>query len=218
MRRYPQYKPSGVEWLGHVPDSWPVKRLRFSVNVNPSKSEIVALDGNAAVSFVPMEAVGEWGGMRLDQTRLLDDVANGYTYFADGDVVVAKITPCFENGKGALAEGLEKGIGFGTTELHVLRALSAVDRRYLFYLTLEHAFRNIGASYMYGAGGQKRVPEDFIRDYRHPIPPIETQSAIAAFLDRETVRIDALIEKKQRQIELLQESAPPSSRTPSPRG
>ncbi len=80
-----------------------------------------------------------------------------------------------------------------------------MDRNYLFYLTISHAFRKIGASFMYGAGGQKRVPDTFIRDFRHPIPTTNEQFSIAAFLDRETTRIDALIEKKQRQIELLQE-------------
>jgi len=202
---YPAYKSSGIEWLGSVPSAWHVARLRFLIKTNPSKSEIRGIPQDTVVSFVPMEAVGEYGGLRLEQSHALEDVANGYTYFRDGDVVVAKITPCFENGKGSIADGLENGIGFGTTELHVLRPSSFMDRNYLFYLTISHAFRQIGTSYMYGAGGQKRVPDDFIRDFRHPIPSIDEQRAIAAFLDRETARIDALIEKKRRQIELLQE-------------
>jgi len=197
---YPAYKPSGIEWLGSVPSAWHVARLRFLVKTNPSKSEIRGIP-----PFVPMEAVGEYGGLRLEQTHPIEDVANGYTYFRDGDVVVAKITPCFENGKGSIADGLENGIGFGTTELHVLLPSSSMDRNYLFYLTISHAFRKIGASYMYGAGGQKRVPDTFIRDFRHPIPTTNEQISIAAFLDGETARIDALIEKKRRQIELLQE-------------
>jgi len=202
---YPAYKPSGVAWLGNVPSMWSVTRLRFQVKINPVKSELRGIPEDTTVSFVPMEAVGEYGGLRLEQTHPLEDVANGYTYFRDGDVVVAKITPCFENGKGSIADGLENGIGFGTTELHVLRSSSFMDRNYLFYLTISHAFRKIGASYMHGAGGQKRVPDDFIRDFCHPIPAIYEQRAIASFLDCETARIDALIEKKQRQIELLQE-------------
>ncbi len=202
---YPAYKPSGVEWLGDVPSMWSVTRLRFQVKINPVKSELRGIPEDTSVSFVPMEAVGEYGGLRLEQAHALEDVANGYTYFRDGDVVVAKITPCFENGKGSIADGLENGIGFGTTELHVLRPSSSMDRNYLFYLTISHAFRKIGASYMYGAGGQKRVPDTFIRDFRHPIPTTNEQISIAAFLDGETARIDALIEKKRRQIELLKE-------------
>jgi len=198
-------KDSGIEWLGSIPSAWTVARLRFLVKANPSKSEIRGLSQNTTVSFVPMEAVGEYGRLRLEQSRALEDVLNGYTYFRDGDIVIAKITPCFENGKGSIAEGLENGIGFGTTELHVLRPSCLMDRNYLFYLTISHSFRQIGAAYMYGAGGQKRVAEDFIRDFRHPIPTIDEQSAIAAFLDRETARIDALIEKVETSIKLLLE-------------
>jgi len=204
-KAYSEYKSSGCGWLGRVPVGWQVKRLRFCTRINPSKSETRGLDSRTAVSFVSMEAVGECGGLRLDQAKPLDEVTTGYTYFRDGDVLIAKITPCFENWKGAIAEGLENGVGFGTTELHVLRPGPDLDRKYLFYLTLGHAFRNIGRFYMYGAGGQKRVPEDFVRDFLHPIPSIDEQRAIAAFLDRETARIDALIEKKERQIELLHE-------------
>jgi type I restriction enzyme S subunit len=192
-------------WLAESPRGWPVLRLRYCAAINPSRSEVNGLQDDTEVSFVPMEAVSEYGGLHLDQTRTLGEVATGYTYFREGDVVVAKITPCFENGKGAIAEGLTNGLGFGTTELHVLRPLAPLDRKFLFYLTISHTFRSIGSAYMYGAGGQKRVPDDFVRDFRHPIPPVEEQGAIARFLDRETARIDALIEKKRRQIELLQE-------------
>lgn len=192
-------------WLAEPPCGWPVRRLRFCATVNPSRSEVNGLRADTEVSFVPMDAVREYGGLRLDQTRSLADVATGYTYFREGDVLVAKITPCFENGKGSIAEGLRKGLGFGTTELHVLRPLSALDRRFLFYVTISHSFRSTGTAYMYGAGGQKRVPDDFVRDFRHPIPPLDEQCAIVQFLDCEAARIDALIEKKHRQIELLQE-------------
>jgi len=204
-KRHKEYRDSGVEWLGNVPVGWQVKRLRFNILTNPTKAEVKNITGDALVSFVPMESVSEYGGLSLDQTKSLDEVSNGYTYFRNGDVLVAKITPCFENGKGSIAEGLENGVGFGTTELHVLRPQRKIDCRYLFYLTISYAFRQIGKSYMYGAGGQKRVPDDFIRNLRHPIPDISEQCIIAAFLDRETERIDALIAKKERQIELLQE-------------
>lgn len=202
---YPAYKPSGVDWLGDVPGHWESVRLRYRAKINPTRSELNGTPGDLDVSFVPMEAVHEYGGLTLDQTRPLADVATGYTHFLDGDVLAAKITPCFENGKGSIAEGLVNGIGFGTTELHVLRPCPDLDRGFLFYVTISHAFRRLGAAVMYGAGGQKRVADDFIRDFRQPIPSRAEQQAIAAFLDRETARIDALIEKKRRQIELLKE-------------
>jgi len=204
-KRYPAYRDSGVEWLGEVPENWQVERLRFHILINPTKSEVRRLAPNTTVSFIPMESVGEYGGICLDQTRPIEDVSAGYTYFQEGDVVVAKITPCFENVKRAVVKGLTNGIGFGTTELHVLRPNYNINRYFLFYLTLSYDFRKLGESEMYGSAGQKRVPEEFIKNLKHPIPPLPEQRAIAAFLDRETGRIDALIGKKERQIELLRE-------------
>ena len=152
-----------------------------------------------------MDAVGEFGGLRLDQDRAVDDVYNGYTYFCDGDVVVAKITPCFENGKGALATGLTNGVAFGTTELHVVRPGTAVDGRFLFYITIAHDLRSFGAAEMLGAGGQKRVPERFLKDWRASLPPLQIQKRIAAYVDEKTARIDALIEKKRSLLDRLAE-------------
>lgn len=205
LPKYPSYKASGVEWLGDLPDPWAVKRARFSVAVNPKSRRLTALGPDDEVSFLPMDNVGEYGGLRLDQTRQLADIGAGYTEFDDGDVVIAKITPCFENGKGALASGLTNGMAFGTTELHVLRPGQAVDRRFLFYFTISRCFRSVGEGEMYGAGGQKRVPPEFCKNVALPLPPAEDQCAIADFLDRETARIDALIAKKRTLIERLQE-------------
>lgn len=193
---YPAYKASGVEWLGEIPAHWPINRLRFVLTTNPSKSEI-RLSEDEPVSFVPMEAVGEYGGLNLDIEKPLEEVGSGYTYFANRDVIVAKITPCFENGKGALAKELVNGVGFGTTELHVLRAHDELNEGFLFYLTISQVFRKLGEAEMYGAGGQKRVPENFIRDLRLGIPPLPEQEAIACFLDRKTAQIDGLIAKKE---------------------
>ena len=202
---YPAYKPSSVEWLGEIPVHWEIKRLKYAATLNPKASEARRLAPDTEVSFVPMEAVGEYGGLDLSLTKELSDVGDGYTYFSDGDVLVAKITPCFENGKGSLAAELVNGIAFGTTELHVLRCRPELDKQFAFYLTLADAFRKLGEAEMYGAGGQKRVPELFVTNLKHPIPPLPEQTAIAAFLDRETARIDALVAKKERLIELLQE-------------
>lgn len=187
-----------------LPKKWTKRRLRFDARLNPVKSELT-LEGDAEVSFVPMDAVGELGGLRLDEKCVLDDVYNGYTYFRDGDVVVAKITPCFENGKTALASGLINGVGFGTTELHVVRPGETLDARYLFYLTIAHDFRSFGAAEMLGAGGQKRVPERFFKDWRIALPSLETQKRLAAFLDKKTAQIDALIQKKRKLLDQLME-------------
>ncbi len=205
FKPYEQYKPSGVEWLGDVPEHWKVKRGRFCMRVNPSSERLRELGPEDEVSFVPMEAVGEYGGLNLEITKQLGDVGSSYTEFQNGDVVVAKITPCFENGKGALAEGLRNGAALGTTELHVLRVLPALDRRFLFYLTVSSVYRKTGEAEMYGAGGQKRVPPEFNKDFRTPLPPSVEQVSIADFLDRETAKIDTLVAKKRTLIERLKE-------------
>ncbi len=202
---YPKYRPSGIEWLGDVPERWGVKRGRFCQRVNPPSYQLRGLEPDDEVSFVPMEAVGEYGGLDLQRTVQLAEVGGGYTEFEDGDVVVAKITPCFENGKGALASGLRNGAAFGTTELHVLRAFPNLERRFLFYLSISSVYRKTGEAEMYGAGGQKRVPPDFCKDFSTPLPPFPEQAAIADYLDRETAKIDTLVAKKWELIEKLKE-------------
>jgi type I restriction enzyme S subunit len=204
--RYPAYRDSGVEWLGQVPNHWQVSRLRFVAELNPSKEEVKGFPRDTPVSFLPMEAIGDDGTLKLNRERLISEVENGYTYFRDGDVIVAKITPCYENGKGALVQGLVNGIGFGTTELIVARPMSkAITGQYLHYLFTSHEFRSVGASYMYGAGGQKRVPDSFVRNYMTAYPPPKEQRLIVSFIDRETAKIDALVAEQQRLIALLKE-------------
>ena len=153
-----------------------------------------------------MEAIGEDGTIQTDATRELSAVEQGYTYFRDGDLVIAKITPCFENGKGALIRGLLAGIGFGTTELIVVRPnRGRAEAAYLQWLFTSQHFRASAIAAMYGAGGQKRVPDDFVRDFVVAVPTLREQSAIAFFLDRETGKIDALVAEQERLIALLKE-------------
>jgi type I restriction enzyme S subunit len=199
-------KNSGVEWLGEVPAHWKVKRLRFVADLNPSKSEIAELSRDAEISFLPMEAIGDDGRLNLDRTRLIGDVESGYTYFREGDVTIAKITPCFENGKGAVMRGLVGGIGFGTTELVVTRPREQQSTsEYLHWLFVSTPFRKLGEAAMYGAGGQKRTPDDFVRDFAIAFPDVKEQAVIAVFLDRETAKLDVLTGEAEKGIALLKE-------------
>lgn len=203
---YPSYKDSGIEWLGQIPESWSAKRLRRIAKLNPSKSEISQLDSGAHLTFLPMESIGDDGNLSLDRTRPLSEVESGYTYFREDDVAIAKITPCFENGKGAVMRGLTGGAGFGTTELIVVRPNKVdVSSEYLHLIFTSIPFRQHGEASMYGAGGQKRVPDDFVRDFELPLPPIWEQSAIAKFLNYETAKICALIDEQEKLISLLSE-------------
>jgi type I restriction enzyme S subunit len=152
-----------------------------------------------------MEAIGEQGELDLSTIRNLDDVKKGYTQFFDGDVIVAKITPCFENGKGALVRGLFNGVGFGTTELYVLSPGPELDGRFLYYVTKSSSFKKLGEAAMTGAAGQKRVPEEFVRNFRVVLPSLPQQHTMADFLDRVTAKIDALITAKEQLLGILSE-------------
>ena len=203
---YPEYKDSGVEWLGDVPAHWKVKRLRYVVELNPSKSEVRCLSPETLVSFIPMESIGEDGSLSLEQSRPIGELLAGYTYVREGDVTIAKITPCFENGKGAVMRRLENQVGLGTTELTVIRPRpKQTTSDYLYRVVSSEPFRALGEASMYGAGGQKRVPDEFVRNFDIAWPPYQEQTVIQTFLDQETVRIDALVEEQQRLIELLKE-------------
>ncbi|MBX0324792.1 restriction endonuclease subunit S [Halomicroarcula sp. F13] len=202
--KYPNYKEIDGSLLS-VPDHWEVRRLKFCAKINPSKNEVEDLDPETEVTFLPMEDVSEQGEINHGETELLEDVIDGYTYFREGDVLVAKITPCFENGKGALAKNIKNNIGFGTTEFVVLRPDDELNNEFLYYVTASNLFRKVGEGQMKGAAGQKRVPDEFFQNFPQPLPPKEEQLAIVNFLNKEENRINKLIREKKRLIDLLRE-------------
>lgn len=185
--------------------TWRTIRLRFLLRRTSTPEQKQKLAEARRVTFLPMEAIGEKGELDLSITKDIEEVSNGYTHFFDGDVLVAKITPCFENGKGAVVRGTLNGVGFGTTELHVLNPTDEVDARFLYYLTASSHFRQHGEGEMTGAAGQKRVPEAFIKNYLVSLPVLEEQRAIAELLDRETAQLDKLLIEKERLLKLLAE-------------
>src|SRR5262249_36935915 len=166
----------------------------------------VRLPDDAPVTFLPMEAV--WPGKRLDLSQRRDkaQVAIGYTRFQSGDVLVPKITPTFEAARSILTPKLATGVGAGTTELHVLRPGSRIDGRYLAYIVNSVPFLRLGEAEMYGVAGQKRVPDEFIRNFLIDLPELEEQRQIADFLDTETTRIDRVLSIRRQQADLLAES------------
>jgi len=168
-----------------VKAGWQTKRLTDVTQVRPPVGEARArLAGDTLVSFVPMEDLGiDQKLLTPRQTKPLEEVAGSYTYFADGDVLLAKITPCFENGKLGIASGLNNGVGFGSSEFVVLRPRSGLDPAWLYYYLSREAFRVEGAGRMAGAVGHRRVAKDFIEHYPIPLPPLENQERIVAVLD-----------------------------------
>lgn len=157
-----------------------VHPIEDAFTLNPKKSELKTMDlgGTEEVTFLPMAAVSESGKILTRETRILKDVMKSYTYFLDKDILFAKITPCMENGKGALASNLKNGIGFGTTEFHVLRAKGKLDPNILFTFLQTSAFRAEATPHMTGMGGQKRVPKRYLAEYRIAVPSVEEQNAL----------------------------------------
>jgi type I restriction enzyme S subunit len=188
-----------------VPSHWTTCRIKNTAKVNPAKSEVRDMAPDTEVAFIPMEAIGEKGELDTSRTKPLSEVISGYSYVADGDIMIAKITPCFENGKGAIARNLANGIGFATTEVINIRPNNPNDAAYFLYLLSTDPFRKLAEGAMYGAGGQKRVADSFVAEYHLSLPALTERTNIADFLDHETAKIDALIEKQQRLIELLKE-------------
>lgn len=182
-----------------------MKRLKYLTSINPSLPRDCIPLSSDIVSFLPMERIGENGSLDLSEVRPAYEISKGYTAILDGDLVIAKITPCFENGKGALCHGLQGGIGFGTTELIVLRAKPQSDPRFLYWLTRSHEFRNWGEAEMLGSAGQKRVTEEFVSNFRTIDLSRPEQCRIAAYLDEQTGKIDRLMDMRRRQMALLKE-------------
>ena len=175
---------------------WQIRRLSEVADINPKKED---LGDEETVSFIAMEDISNEGRLLNTQNRLYGEVKKGYTAFRDNDVLLAKITPCFENGKRALVKNLKNSIGFGSTEFHVIRAKQQLTiPQYLYYTVSAHRFKELAEANMTGSAGQKRVPTDFIRDYSILVPPLQEQQKIADILstvDEQIDNVDRLIEK-----------------------
>ena len=188
-------------------NGWEVKKLGDCCEINPKKGKDSRLTPGIEVSFVPMSAVSENGAIDPSDTRMYDDVKTGFTYFAENDVLMAKITPCMENGKGAVAVDLKNGIGFGSTEFHVLRPIRGISNSYWIYvLTSIKTFREDAASNMTGSAGQRRVPATFLENFKISIPPIELQNQFADFVravDKSKVEVQKALDKTQMLFDSL---------------
>ncbi len=148
---------------------YPTTKLKNFVDIDPSKTDVVKLSNNTKVSFIEMESVSTDGYIIKNEIKRLEEVRKGYTYFRDGDVLVAKITPCMENGKCAIADNLMNNIGFGSTEFYVLRSNEKLLYPLLYYIIKRESFRNEAKKHMTGASGHRRVPKIFMENYELPL-------------------------------------------------
>jgi type I restriction enzyme, S subunit len=204
LKPYSEYVNSKNGNLESFPSHWKLLRIKNTSYLNPTKSEIEK-NHDLDVSFIPMENILSAGVVDLSIRKPLSDVYSGYTYFRNGDIIMAKVTPCFENGNIVLLEGLCNGIGFGTTELHVIRVKKDFYTKFFFYFFQSERFRQEGISSMYGVAGLKRIPSEFIQNFIIAVPSYEEQKQIANFLDTITSEIDSLIAYKEKLIKLLEE-------------
>ncbi|MDD5614774.1 MAG: N-6 DNA methylase [Candidatus Methanoperedens sp.] len=175
-----------------VDEGWEVVELGGVVEINPGKSELKGLDKNLDVSFLPMSDLQQKQiSFEVKEKRKLSEVIKGYTYFKNNDVLLAKITPCFENGKSGIAKDLVNGIGFGSTEFIVFRPISNIIPEWIYYHISENGFLCSGKNNMTGSAGQQRLSVDFIKRFKIPLPPLPIQMEIVARIEEEQKLVDA---------------------------
>lgn len=167
--------------------------IKSVVEINPNKSDFIKnLDDDLDVSFLAMENVSNSGYILNIQDRKLKDVKKGYTFFQNNDVLIAKITPCTENGKGALVSEMVNNIGFGSTEFFVLRSNGKILPKILHYHTQSLEFRKLAGENMTGTSGHRRVPKSFIENFEIPVPPLSEQEKIVSEIEKIEAEIKAL--------------------------
>ena len=182
---------------GEIPEDWEVVKLGDLLKPSIRKE---SLSSNEYVSFIGMQDVSENAELINQNPMLFSDVKKGLTSFIRNDVLVAKITPCFENGKGCYTENLKTEVGVGSTEFHVLRANDLADGKFVYFWTVQQSFREILTQEMVGSAGHKRVPFSSIQKFQIPLPSLPEQTAIAAILsdtNRLLTTLRALIGKKR---------------------
>jgi type I restriction enzyme M protein len=180
------YNLSGERYRegGAKTNIFPLVRIADVCTVNPRKSQLNDLKPDTRVSFVPMADLNEHRlAFQPSDEKLLSEVTASYTYFEDNDVLLAKVTPCFENGKAGIAGGLINGIGFGSSEFYVLRSSGQVLPEWIYFCVMHPFFRNAAVAQMTGTGGLQRVPRDYVENFQIPLPPLEVQKEIVAEID-----------------------------------
>lgn len=194
-------KPSGQEWLGEIPAHWETTRFKYVCELNPTV-DLSWLDEEDEVTFLPMDRIKS--GYYIENAEPFSKYNSSYNPFAEGDIVIAKVTPCFENGNIAVANNLQNQVGFGSSEIFVIRPRNA-ERRFIFHYLQSDYFKQQGEASMTGAGGLKRVSPEFVQSHIIGLPSVEEQAAIAEFLDKQISGMRAIANAINETIRLLKE-------------
>lgn len=194
-----EMKDSGVEWIGDIPKDWTYTKIKYLAKLDPQFNNLIEDDELA--TFLPMDMLKN--GFLV--TAKIDKIANlkkKYTYFKNGDIIFAKVRPSFENGNIAIAKNLKNGVGFGTTEIYVLRNLNKENysTRFFFYFLQNINFIKNGSSEMTGVAGLKRISSKFVMNYLIPNIDFKLGEKIADFLDLKILKINNLISDKEQLV------------------
>jgi len=186
-----------------LPKGWKWMPFKDVCLINPRKRKDFSREPDEQTSFIPMEAVDDITG-RISNAikRNYSEISKGYTFFEDGDVLFAKITPCMQNGKSAIAQNLIDGVGFGSTEFHVLRPRNNLTKEWIYYYVRTTKFRKEAKDHFEGSAGQQRVPKHFLEDSLIPLPPtLDDQIRIASELERKMAEVETMRQAALRQKE-----------------
>lgn len=190
-------KDSGIEWIGEIPEGWEVTRLKYLADFEPT-CDTSYLTDESEITYTPMECVKN--GDFENRSALYGNLSHTLTPFQNGDIAMAKVTPCFENGNIAIMNNLFSGFGLGSSELFIFRPKS-IFTRYLFYWLQNKAFVARACSTMTGTGGLKRISPSFIRNCPVHCPSMDEQTKISDYLKAKCSEIDTMLSKTRSSIE-----------------
>ena len=190
-------KDSGIEWIGEIPEGWEITRLKYLADFEPT-CDTSYLTDESEITYTPMECVKN--GDFENRSALYGNLSHTLTPFQNGDIAMAKVTPCFENGNIAIMNNLFSGFGLGSSELFIFRPKS-ISTRYLFYWLQNKAFVARACSTMTGTGGLKRISPSFIRNCPVHCPSMDEQTKISDYLKEKCSEIDTMLSKTRSSIE-----------------
>ncbi|MFC9778386.1 restriction endonuclease subunit S [Paenibacillus chitinolyticus] len=190
-------RDSGIEWIGEVPEDWEITKVKYLAIVAP-KCATSNFTDTTEVTFAPMECIKN--GYYLRRTANFKNYNSSYNMFETGDIAIAKVTPCFENGNIAIMDDLVNGFGFGSSELFILRCYRG-NSKFLYYYLQNVVFIDRGKSIMTGTGGLKRISAEFIKNYYVCLPNEVDQQRIVDYLDLKSAEIERIILNTRTSIE-----------------